>query len=859
MRPALPALFGCAPLGRGTASVEALTSFLARLCRRRSVRVTDVVDGVLRPCAPRGSFPTRSSMGSLLHSSAASFDSLGSPASTMVTAMEGATMRSDLRAHTLLPLATVFDEIVNLPPVVRYRRWCPGCFADAERAGLPLYEPLLWRVRGVTHCPVHRSPLVERCSRCGASQGAIAMRVPIGFCRVCGHHLHASGDLGATDISALLDDERWMCARAAAVGRMLVAAQHAIPSRDGFPHLIADAAARPGTAGLTQRQLGLWLGVGWQSFSPWCDALAFPPLHHYVGICLQLGADPAEVMTSGFVPEHRSWPPSGDEFLADVGDPWAFALRVREREFERKHPQSAAELDRLVAAPLATSLDVVEKALGTTSTQLSISSPLRWARLYEARSAHLSARRDDARERARVALEKAIAAGGTVAGYTVGRWARVSESDLASYCPDLYAQLCALVDARVASRDPEFVRRAEAVLEAALRTPRGLAAAEVARSIGSTPSILKCACRKLYRRLIDLRCEERRALRAAIRAGLEAEVARPTPRSTVALARAFGATLSDLQRAGPPYLRYIEKRRGLAAARAREAQRKKARRAADERARRHRIDQISAAFRVELADSSPRSPRAVLLELGVDSSFAQRHCGGLYCLLRDAHAACPSVPTPLQAQRARDAERRQRAAARARRERVAKVEAALRAELRKPTPRSPRAVLAAIGVSDFVASADCTDLYGQLRAAYASGGAERRVRIERLDAALRAEAGRATPRSPHAIIQQLAENDAFARKHCREALSLLASVRVVRRNERVAAVETAFRTELRRASPRAPHTVLKAIGVPPWDAKRYCRDAYDLLRDAHAARPRAPTEYQCNTQRKREQRKAAAA
>ena len=150
-----------------------------------------------------------------------------------------------------------------------------------------------------------------------------------------------------------------------------------------------------------------------------------------------------------------------------------------------------------------------------------------------------------------------------------------------------------------------------------------------------------------------------------------------------------------------------------------------------------------------------------------------------------------------------------------------------------------------LAFSDFVASADCTDLYGQLRAAYASGGAERRLRIERLDAALRAEAGRATPRSPHAIIQQLAENDAFARKHCREALSLLASVRVVRRNERVAAVETAFRTELRRASPRAPHTVLKVIGVPPWDAKRYCRDAYDLLRGAHAARPRAPTEYQC--------------
>ena len=361
MRPALPALFGCAPLGRGTASVEALTSFLARLCRRRSVRVTDVVDGVLRPCAPRGSFPTRSSIGSLLHSGAASFDSLGSPASTMVTAMEGATMRSDLRAHTLVPLATVFDEIVNLPPVVRYRRWCPGCFADAERADHEFSEPLLWRVRAVTHCPVHRAVLVERCPRCGARQGAMGLRVPIGFCRGCGHRLHAFGDIAVRDISALADDERWACARAAAVGRMLVAATHAVPSREGFTRLVADALHRSETAGLTKRELGHSLGVGWRAFSAWYDASAFPPLSHYVDLCLQLRADSAEVMAPGFALEHRSWPPPADPFLRDVGDPWAFAHRARDRAFERTHPQWAAELNRLSAAPLAIPLSTVHE------------------------------------------------------------------------------------------------------------------------------------------------------------------------------------------------------------------------------------------------------------------------------------------------------------------------------------------------------------------------------------------------------------------------------------------------------------------------------------------------------------------
>ena len=139
------------------------------------------------------------------------------------------------------------------------------------------------------------------------------------------------------------------------------------------------------------------------------------------------------------------------------------------------------------------------------------------------------------------------------------------------------------------------MRRAQAALEAALGTPRGLTATEVARSIGSTPSILKCACLELYRRLIDLRREEQQALRAAIRTGLKAEIDRPVPRSTVVLDRELGATLTDLQRSGPLYLRYIEKRRRLAASRAREAQRKKDRHAARERARRERIERVSAA------------------------------------------------------------------------------------------------------------------------------------------------------------------------------------------------------------------------------------------------------------------------
>ena len=210
-------------------------------------------------------------------------------------------------------------------------------------------------------------------------------------------------------------------------------------------------------------------------------------------------------------------------------------------------------------------------------------------------------------------------------------------------------------------------------------------------------------------------------MRAAVRVGLEAELARPAPRGTCVLARALGVTTSDLNRQGALYKRYIEKRRAVAEEHTQAAERNRARRDPAERERRARVARLRAAFRVELARPTPRSPRAVLLQLGLDPGSAKRNCSDLYCRLRDVYAGRPLVRSPLHAQRARDGKHRRRAAQRDRQERVAKVEAALRAELREQTPRSPSEVLAEIGVTAWIACHHCRDLFRLLSAASASG------------------------------------------------------------------------------------------------------------------------------------------
>ena len=327
----LPPLYGLEPSGAGTSLVEGLISFFTRMCHRRLVPSADVFDRVLRAHVPAGVFLPRAALASFLNGGAARFDSLGEAASIMVSAVESATLRTDLRSLTALPLAPVVDESErSLVVVARHRRWCGACFSDWAAMGTPLYEPLPWRLRAVTSCAVHGTPFVSRCARCGSRQGALAMAVPIGVCRGCGHPLYAASARDVEPPSA--PDLRWAQSRARAIGRMLAVAQRETPSRDGFARLLAFSLDAAGARGLTRRQLALALGVAPPLFYAWSDTLSFPSLAACADVCLQLGADPGEVILPEFDPRGRTWPPPGDPILAGVDDVWAFALRARVRE-----------------------------------------------------------------------------------------------------------------------------------------------------------------------------------------------------------------------------------------------------------------------------------------------------------------------------------------------------------------------------------------------------------------------------------------------------------------------------------------------------------------------------------------------
>ena len=256
--------------------------------------------------------------------------------------------------------------------------------------------------------------------------------------------------------------------------------------------------------------------------------------------------------------------------------------------------------------------------------------PLRYVRLRAVRVQHDSALKADARERARAALERAIAAGGTVTGFKAGRWASMTEASLAQHCLDLYRRLRELLDTRVSSRNPEFIRRGQEALETAISTPRGPTSAEVARSLGVTPAILKRACPDAWRELIEVRREERRIRRAVVRSALQAELASSSPRSTPSLARTLGVHLTDLQDHGDLYSQLIAKRRASVAERAGGAERKRAAREAADAERSALIARLDAALQAELRSASPRSANAIAVLHGTDNWFLRRYCSEAY-------------------------------------------------------------------------------------------------------------------------------------------------------------------------------------------------------------------------------------
>lgn len=189
-------LYHLKPEGVGTPLVESSVSYLARLAEEHCLSPMGLMAFVIGPIASRRFahgpstcerfFSDKRRIGVLCGS--------GPIASEWIRALERLTGWSDLSYLTLVSL----DRLMKAPTQTTLRAeraWCPDCLDLWRCAGSTLYTPLLWMMRVVALCPIHRTPLATVCPNTACKRKAtwLLTQAHQGRCTHCGSWLGRCG------------------------------------------------------------------------------------------------------------------------------------------------------------------------------------------------------------------------------------------------------------------------------------------------------------------------------------------------------------------------------------------------------------------------------------------------------------------------------------------------------------------------------------------------------------------------------------------------------------------------------------------------------------------------------------------
>jgi transcriptional regulator with XRE-family HTH domain len=214
-------LYSLEPMNVGTAEVESLTGYVARIAEAHCVTVSDLVGAELSdPASSTPLFnPHRGKdRSNFFYPQYYSVNGIADVPRKWVAVLETATLRQGLSDLTLLAFADLLSESHLFRNV---SAWCPSCFDSRRRHGVG-YESLLWTIGIVKICPLHREPLEEICPHCRRRSRPLAAHARPGHCSRCGGWLGGAGGPAEKSIDESdLDREVWI---AQSIGDLLAAA-----------------------------------------------------------------------------------------------------------------------------------------------------------------------------------------------------------------------------------------------------------------------------------------------------------------------------------------------------------------------------------------------------------------------------------------------------------------------------------------------------------------------------------------------------------------------------------------------------------------------------------------------------------
>ena len=179
-------LYSLTSLGVGTAGVESLTGYVARLAEAHAVEAGTLINRELLPQVPctKGALAGQTPF-KVPHSfyfETHSVNGTGERATLWAALLERFTCVDRLDLLTALPWA----KVISCVHLVRTRRaWCSSCYGVERDAGPEVYERLLWAFQVVTVCPDHHCPLETVCRFCQQDQHVLSPKSRPGYCSRC--------------------------------------------------------------------------------------------------------------------------------------------------------------------------------------------------------------------------------------------------------------------------------------------------------------------------------------------------------------------------------------------------------------------------------------------------------------------------------------------------------------------------------------------------------------------------------------------------------------------------------------------------------------------------------------------------
>lgn len=170
--------------GVGTSEVEALGSYIIRLSIAHSVSFDTLMERVRLGYLKANPRISRKLLSGARSNKPSVYVRPNRTTLHTVEMLAHATGETDLRCGTFLAL---IHAIKRSPRTFADNlRWCPICMREFMNNGETGYFKLLWHLQDVTHCPLHKVQLQDRCYRCKSLQNSMARRRNCTACISCG-------------------------------------------------------------------------------------------------------------------------------------------------------------------------------------------------------------------------------------------------------------------------------------------------------------------------------------------------------------------------------------------------------------------------------------------------------------------------------------------------------------------------------------------------------------------------------------------------------------------------------------------------------------------------------------------------